>query len=171
MSTVCAAIPIPEVSDGEALQTQSLLQKERQLRLDNGVLALDVQIKPCEKAFSNWRAFLSASTLASLRRRTGAGFVLRSVSDEQDFSRSSLKSDGDSSSPKGPSPAFLRVCAFDSDTLLRGAAAASEFAASAAVYVHLKRTSHFPVEAVYEALSKERIAFTFLQKVEWGSAK
>lgn len=119
MKTVCAAIPMPDVGEGEALST-----KERQLRLENNVLAVDLPIKLEDPTCASWEAFLSAFTLAGLRRRTGAGFVLRAASGESDAPSRASRSDAESISLKNP-VAFLRVCALDSDTLLKGAAAAS----------------------------------------------
>ncbi|CDJ69762.1 hypothetical protein, conserved [Eimeria necatrix] len=119
MATVCAAIPKPDLRDPDLLGADI---KKTARQLENGVWILDLPLQTgvCGVTAGSpdaWQQLQHVETIASLRRRTGAGFILRG-------SPLSQQQQQQQQTPQG---VYVRVVGEDQETVYRGAVAAWSF--------------------------------------------
>ncbi|CDJ48405.1 hypothetical protein, conserved [Eimeria brunetti] len=118
MATVCAAIPKPDLRDPDLLGADI---KKTARQLENGVWILDLPLQTgvCGVTAASpdaWQQLQHVEVIASLRRRTGAGFVLRGspLQQQQQVQQQQQMFQG----------VYVRVVGEDQETLYRGAVAA-----------------------------------------------
>ncbi|KAL8269813.1 hypothetical protein Esti_006267 [Eimeria stiedai] len=109
METVCAAIPKPDIKESDLLG--ELKKTVRQL--ENGVWVMDFPLQSgvCAATAASphsWQQLQRQELLANLRRRTGAGFVLRGRQQQQQQRQE----------------VYLRVASEDQEAVFRGVVAA-----------------------------------------------
>ncbi|CDJ36241.1 uncharacterized protein EMH_0058570 [Eimeria mitis] len=117
MATVCAAIPKPDLRDPDLLGADI---KKTARQLENGVWILDLPLQAgvCGVTAASpdaWQQLQHIEVIASLRRRTGAGFVLRG---------SALQQQQPQQQQQTPQGVYVRVVGEDQETVFRGAVAA-----------------------------------------------
>lgn len=117
MATVCAAIPKPDVKEGDLLGDLKKTAKQQ----ENGIWVLDLPLQSgvCGVTAASpdaWQELQQPEVLASLRRRTGAGFVLRG--------RPLQHQQQQQPPQQQPQGVYIRIASDDPETVFRGTVAA-----------------------------------------------